>query len=53
MKRAIMDMGPYTLDLTVKDDIDLDDTFEAICNDTGEKLRVNGWLVENIEWMED
>lgn len=49
MKRLLVEMGPYSLDLAVADDADTDGTFEATCNDTGEKLTVHGWLIENIE----
>lgn len=28
----------------VADDADLDGTFELVCEDTGERLAVNGWL---------
>ena len=34
----------HTLELFVRSDADLDDTFTATCADTGETLRVNGWL---------
>jgi hypothetical protein len=36
--------GPYDLTVWVKADADLDDQFEAICDDTGERLSINGWL---------
>lgn len=49
MTRAIIDMGGYTLDVTYNDDADLDDRFAATCNDTGEKLAINGWLIDNVE----
>jgi len=49
MTRAIIDMGGYTLDLTYDDEVDLDDRFTATCNDTGEKLAINGWLIYNVE----
>lgn len=32
------------LSVWIKPDADLDSTFTAICDDTGETLRVNGWL---------
>lgn len=41
--------GPYDLDLTVADDVDLDDRFPAVCNETGEKLWVNGWTITDVE----
>jgi len=38
------DGGAVDLELWVSPDADLDGTFPAICRDTGELLRVNGWL---------
>lgn len=52
MKRVIINSGMFTLDLTVADDVDFDDRFKAVCNDTGEALFVNGWLIEDIEEVE-
>lgn len=52
MKRVIINSGMYTLDLTVADDVDFDDRFKATCNDTGETLFVNGWLIEDVEEVE-
>lgn len=48
-----VDIGPYSLDLTIAADADTDGEFEATCNDTGERLLVKGWLIENIEETED
>lgn len=31
------------LELIVNDDVDLDGSFDAVCADTGERLRINGW----------
>lgn len=50
--RILVEMGCYSLDLTVADDVDLDDRFRATCNDTGETLMVNGWLIESHEVVE-
>ena len=47
----LIDIGGCELDVTVDgtiDDVDLDGTFIALCNDTGERLRVNGWLADDI-----
>lgn len=46
----LIDLTSSAVDLTVwvKADADLDDAFEAICDDTGERLRVNGWMFEVI-----
>ena len=52
-RHAIIDGCGYTLDVTVADDADLDDEFEATCNDTGDRLRIKGWLIESIEWQPD
>lgn len=52
-KRYLMSGGLYDLDVTVDDDADLDSTFTAICNDTGETLRVNGWLFSEIEEIKE
>jgi hypothetical protein len=32
------------LSVWIKPNTDLDSSFTAICDDTGETLRVNGWL---------
>lgn len=47
--RYLIDIGGYTLDVTVPADTDFDDRFVATCNDTGERLAINGWLIDNIE----
>ena len=49
MKRYYMSDGIADLDVMVADDADLDGTFDAVCVDTGERLRVNGWLISDIE----
>ena len=38
--------GPYALHLAYAADADLDGRFEATCLDTGDLLKVNGWLYE-------
>lgn len=47
--RVYVQMGMYDLDLTVEPDTDFDSRFKAHCNDTGETLYVNGWLIESYE----
>ena len=44
----LIDLTSFAADLTVwvKADTDLDGTFEAICDLTGETLSINGWLFE-------
>lgn len=49
MKRLLIDMGPYSLDVTVADEADTEGAFDATCNDTGERLRIKGWLIDNVE----
>lgn len=36
----------YDLTVWVKADADMDGQFEAICDDTGERLAINGWMFE-------
>lgn len=47
----LIDLTSGAVDLTVwvRAGTDLDDAFEAICDDTGERLRVNGWMFEVVE----
>jgi hypothetical protein len=47
--RYWMTDGISDLDVTVAADADLDGEFTAICNDTGERLLVRGWLIEEME----
>lgn len=44
----LVEIGCYSLNLTVEPGADLDSAFRAICNDTGEILIVNGWLADSI-----
>lgn len=32
------------LDVMIDDNVDLDSEFDCVCNDTGEKLTLKGWL---------
>lgn len=50
MTRAIIDLGPYTLDVLIPTGTDLDDAFDAIDAESGETVRINGWLIDNIEF---
>lgn len=36
--------GQYDLTVWVRPNTDLDSRFEAICDVTGERLSINGWL---------
>lgn len=49
VERYLIDLGGYTLDVSVMPDTDFDSRFDAIDNDTGEPLRINGWLIDSIE----
>lgn len=40
--------GPYDLTVWIKPDADLDGQFEAISDDDGERLSINGWMFELI-----
>ena len=51
--RYFMTDGTTDLDVMVSENADLDGTFTAICNDTGETLRVNGWLIADLERIEE
>lgn len=46
----LIDLTSASRDLTVwvRADADLDGSFDAICDATGEPLRVNGWLFEVV-----
>lgn len=47
--RLLIETDFHVLDVTVADDVDLDARFAARCNDTGERLWINGWMIENSE----
>ena len=49
MKQMLIDIGCSTLEVEVADDVELDDRFEARCLFTGERLVINGWLIDNAE----
>lgn len=44
--------GMTDLEGTVRDDADLDGTFTLTCDD-GERLRVCGWLISDLEIVEE
>ncbi|MFY9350650.1 MAG: hypothetical protein WBL20_17150 [Sphingobium sp.] len=50
MTRAIIEYGCDTLDVLIPTGTDLDDAFDAIDAETGESLRINGWMIENIDF---
>lgn len=49
MTRYFMSEGANELDVFVEDDTDLNGAFDAICAETGERLRVRGWMISQIE----
>lgn len=49
MTRYLISDGVTELDLLVPDHADLDDEFEAFDNETGERVRVKGWLIDSLE----
>jgi len=51
--KLIIDMGCHTLEVEVEADVDLDSRFKARCLDTGEMLWINGWLIDEVERLED
>ena len=53
MKHLILDMGPYTLEVDVEDDVELDEAFMALDVNTGEYLCVYGWLIESVDEIDD
>lgn len=47
----LVDIAGTELDVMVEgsiDDVDLDGTFIGTCNETGERLAINGWLADEI-----
>lgn len=50
MTRAIIDFGTETLDVLIPTGTDLDEAFDAIDAETGEPVRINGWLIDHIEY---
>lgn len=49
MTRAIIDMGTHTLDVLIPTGTDLDDAFDAIDAESGEPVRINGWMIDHIQ----
>lgn len=47
----LIDLTAGHCDLTVwvRPDTDLDSRFEAICDISGERLAINGWMFEVVE----
>lgn len=56
MMHLIIDIGGTELDVNVigdTDTVDLDGTFIGTCNETGERLAINGWLADEITLLDD
>lgn len=51
MRKFAIEMGGlYSLEIeTAASDEEMDGTFTATCLDTGETLRINGWLIDSQE----
>jgi len=49
---AMADLGPYSLHFSHAPEADLDGTFKAFCHDEQEMIRINGWLMEDYERVE-
>lgn len=43
-RHLLLESSEYDFEVEVEDGVDLDGTFDAICVETGEHLRINGWL---------
>lgn len=46
MRRFTVSSGADDFDVFVPNDVDLDDEFTAICAETGETLRIRGWMCD-------
>lgn len=53
MTRYFISDGMTDFDVMVADDADLDGAFDAVCVESGERVRINGWQAETIEKIED
>jgi hypothetical protein len=49
MTRYFISDSTNDLDVLVADDADMDGAFDALCLETGEVLRINGWQATAIE----
>lgn len=52
-RRASIWMSTFDLDVMIPDHADIDGEFEALCVNTGERIRIKGWLIEDIDWLTD
>ena len=53
MTRYLISDVLHDLDVLVADDADMDGTFDAICIETGDMLRINGWQATAVEAIGD
>lgn len=49
MTRYLMSDGVTDLDVLVPDHTDLDGEFEAFDRESGERIRVRGWMIDSVE----
>ena len=49
---ATIYIGMHDLHVSYPRDTDTDDTFQAFCHDEQEMIKINGWLIEEIEIIE-
>ena len=52
MQRMMIERGCDSLDVMVADDVDFDSRFSATCSETGQRLWINGWMIESMERIE-
>lgn len=54
MRRFWCELGCWELEIeTAASDDDMESTFLATCCDTGDRLKINGWLVAHLEEIAD
>lgn len=53
MNRYYISDGTTDFDVFVDADADLDGTFDAIDAETGERVRINGWMATDLELIEE
>lgn len=49
MIEAFIECGCEALHVKYSADADIGGAFKAVCQDTGETLLINGWMIESIE----
>jgi len=53
MRCWLIELGPHTLEVETEGVPDFDQQFRGRCMQTGEVLLINGWLISDVEPMED